>query len=197
MEITNEEAYHLNNGQAIALKQEHLDNMFAHHSQGVYDGYCFKKQDWQRDTLRVNQEAPQFILNQVKNFNWIKSTEDLDSTGYLMYIQQYYANKGYFFVEDLLTPVDSLIKKYGESSVMPTVWALDDFDGIDGIEFPKYLPDIYYDMVICRKNYEEWNAIPSVDRDGIFYAFENILLLQASEAKVDHVYQKEHYPIAN
>lgn len=197
MEITNEKAYHLNNAQAIAFTQENLDNMFAHHSEGVYDGYCFKKEYWERDTLMVNEEAPQFILSQMKNFNWIKSTEDLDSTGYLMYIQQYYANKGYYFVEDLLTPVDSLIKKYGESCVMPTAWALDDFDGIEGTEFPKYLPDIYYEMVICQKNYQKWNAIPSKDRDGIFYAFENILLLQAAEAKIDDAYDREYFPIAN
>ncbi|PWK16803.1 hypothetical protein LV89_04761 [Arcicella aurantiaca] len=191
MELSPQQKEFIEKNGAISYSEQELENMYAFYSQGVFNGFCFKKEEWMNDTLLTNSETPHFILNQVKNFDLIRSIADLDSIGYLMYMHQEYAKMGYYFVEDLLTPITELEKKYGEGCAKPVLYAFDDSDTIAGEQFPKFLPDIYYEMVIVQQKYDDWNALPSKDRDGFFYAFGQILKLHENDTPFDLAKDRE------
>jgi hypothetical protein len=194
MELSLQQKEFIEKNVPISYSEGELENIYAFYNQGVFNGFCFKKEEWTKETLLVNPETPHFIFNQIKNFDLIRSVSDLDSIGYLMYMHEEYAKMGYYFVEDLLTPITDLEKKYGENCANPVLYALDDSDSIEGGQFPKFLPDIYYEMVIIQRKYDEWNTLPSKDRDGIFYASEQILKLHENQP-FDLAKDRELYPI--
>ena len=195
MELSPQQKEFIEKYATISYSESEIEDMCAFYDKGIFNGFCFKKEGWMKDTLLVNSEAPHFIFTQIKNFDLIKSVSDLDSIGYLMYIHEEYAKMGYYFIENLLTPITELEKKYGEGCTNPVLYAFDDSDTIEGEQFPKFLPEIYYEMVIVQQKYDEWNALPSKDRDGFFYDFEQKLKLHEKDSTFDLAKDRELYPI--
>lgn len=133
-------------------------------------GFCNKAQAklYERDTLTLSEnEIPFHIKNKVKSFEGIKNKMSLTVVELICYLNGELREGDALIVEDLLTPLDELEKKYGTGCANPVVIGQSTY--LSGEKEEIHLPDIFYTTVILDNKIQWWNSLPSRDRDGIFY----------------------------